>query len=492
MLCARFLLGVLPLPRRALTCLLGSLLVTAVACGDPGQLDPEEADHDQPDQPNLLLISLDTLRADHLSCYGYERPTSPMIDALASRGVRFEWARSHSPKTGPSHMSLMTGLLPDAHGVPNLDQQDNRRLASGVPTLASLLSDAGWRTAAIHGGGHISRELGFDVGFERFDGPRGVEGGVGKALSLMEEWADEPFFLFLHTYEIHDPYVPPSPYRERFLDPDYEGGVTYTREELKSVAGKGWDQQHRLFWQQVDLQSLADRDRLIDLYDAGIAFADAQVGRLLQGLAALGLAEDTLVVLVSDHGEEFLEHGGYLHNAMYEELLHVPLVIRVPPRRAPSVPRAALSGGKVAAPVQLVDVLPTLLELLDVSAPGHLQGRSLLPLMRGEALPEPPGFAAWPRARAWALTSEGDKLIRREPPEGGVTHELFDLAGDPGEKQDHAADDPARVEELATRLMTLRDACRGYLSASESGGEVVLDEETRRSLEALGYLGGDN
>lgn len=466
------------MPRRALIVLVW--LVAACA--------PDE----RPDRLNLLLISLDTLRADHLSCYGYERLTSPVIDALAAGGVQFEQTRSHSPKTGPSHMSLMTGLLPDAHGVANLDAADNRRLSPNVPTLARLLGDAGWRTAAFHGGGHLSQELGFDDGFERFEGPGGVEGNVAKALDAMAQWKQEPFFLFVHTYEVHDPYLPPEPYRGRFLDPGYEGRVTYTREGLKSATGNDWEKQHELFWLRVDEQSEADRDRLVDLYDAGIAFADAQVGLLLAGLEDLGLAEDTLVVLVSDHGEQFLEHGEYLHNAMYEELLQVPFVLSVPPRRARAVPPASLVGRRVQAPVQLIDVLPTLLALMEVEAPGHLQGRSLLPLIRGEELAAPDGFSTWPRARQWALTHEGYKLIRREGEDGQATHELFELSADAGERRDLAAQDPARVEALSERLLALRELCRGYLSSLESGAEVVLDDETRKSLEALGYLGGGN
>ena len=445
-----------------------------------------------PRPPNLLLISLDTLRADHLGCYGYERPTSPVLDALAARSVRFAAASSHSPKTGPSHMSILTGLLPDAHGVPNLGDEGNRRLSPHVPTLAQLLAEAGWRTGAWHGGGHLSEQLGFAAGFEQFEGPGGVLTNVDAALDAMQRWADEPWFLFVHTYEIHDPYLPPEPFRGQFIDDDYEGRVTYTREGLKSATGNDWEQQHELFWLRVDRESEDDTARLIDLYDAGIAFTDQQVGRLLEGLAQQGLDDETIVVLLSDHGEQFNEHGDYLHNAVYEELLHVPLIVSVPPALAPSLPPAALSGHAIDAPVQLVDVLPTVLELLDVERPAHVQGRSLLPLMRGQHAGAVDGYANWPRAHEWALKSGRFKLIRREHAGGDATHELFDLEADPRERHDLAVGDPQRVADLTQRLLSLREVCRGYLSSLEAGQEVVLDEETRRNLEALGYLGGGN
>ena len=442
--------------------------------------------------PNLLVVSLDTLRADHLGCYGYERDTSPQLDALAAQGVLFEHVRSHSPKTGPSHMSLFTGLLPDAHGVRNLDVDGNRRLSPNVPTLARLLHEAGWRTAAFHGGGHVSQELGFDDGFERFEGPGGVETNVGRALEAMAGFGDDPFFVFLHTYEIHDPYTPPDAYRQRFVDPDYAGRVTYSRDGLRSAAMGNWEQQHELFWMRVDWTSEADRQQLVDLYDAGIAYADDQLGRLLAGLDALGLADDTLVVVLSDHGEQFREHDDYMHNAVYGEVLSVPLLMRVPPRGLPAVPPAAVSGRRVAQGVQLVDVLPTVLELFGQPLPSHLQGRSLLPLLRGQSLPPADVLSTWPRAHEWALEHEGFKLIRRERDDGTLVQELYELAADPGEQHDVAGTEPERLSELEQRLLSLRELSRAYQQSLEAGEDVQLDEETRRDLQALGYLGGGN
>lgn len=442
--------------------------------------------------PNLLLISLDTLRADHLGCYGYVRATSPAIDGLAAGAVLFEQARSQSNKTGPSHMSVLTGLLPDSHGVPNLDTSGNRRLSPHVPTLTTLLADQGYRTAAFHAGGHISDQLGFERGFQRFEGPGGVETNVSKTLEAIDGFEGAPFFVFLHTYEIHDPYTPPAGFADLFTDPEYQGRVTYTREGLASTAQGQWEQKHELFWLRVDRDSPADRQQLLDLYDGGIAYTDTEIRRLLDGLTERGLDRNTIVVLLSDHGEEFGDHGDFQHNAIWDEHLHVPLILRAPAAVAASVPPAGLVGVRVPDRVQLVDVLPTLLELMDLPVPAHVQGRSLLPLLRGQSMAQVDTYANWPRARMWALEHGGFKLIRREDEAGNAEQVLFDLVADRDERNDLSRSHPDLLADLQMRLLALRDVNRRYLESLAAGDAVVLDDETRKSLEALGYLGGGN
>ena len=165
------------------------------------------------DQYNVILISLDTLRADHLQTYGYERETSPNIEAFGERSVVFEEAWSAAPKTAPSHMSIFTGLDPEHHGVMNLDVDGKEALSIEIPTLAMILRDEGYRTAAYHGGGHVGKELGFNRGFEEFKGSRHADVIFERGIEAARDFKDEPFFLFLHTYEIHDPYTPPDEYR---------------------------------------------------------------------------------------------------------------------------------------------------------------------------------------------------------------------------------------------------------------------------------------
>lgn len=215
------------------------------------------ASGDEPDERpwNVVLISVDTLRPDHLGAYGYERKTSPVIDELAKRGALFEQAYSQAPKTAPSHMSILTGLYPDAHGVKNFDEGENLRLSDRIPTLATLLEEEGYRTAAFTSGGHVRPDLGFDQGFEEYGTTGGVKGIFRGAEKKAKEFAGDPFFLFIHTYEVHDPYVPPEGFRGRWTDASYDGGVIASRDELLEASGAVWADQHRTFWDRVDAES---------------------------------------------------------------------------------------------------------------------------------------------------------------------------------------------------------------------------------------------
>jgi arylsulfatase A-like enzyme len=439
-------------------------------------------------RPNVVLVSFDTLRADHLSCYGYERKTSPVIDDLARDGLLFGSAYSQSNKTVPAHMSILTGLLPAAHGVLNLGEEGNRRLAEGVPTLASLLQERGWRTAAFTAGGHVGAELGFDEGFDVFETGGGVKGMFEKGGEFAEEGGDEPFFLFLHTYEVHDPYVPPKGFRDLWTDENYAGAIVSSRKELKELSGEDWETQHEAFWKRVDDASEADRAQLIALYDGSIRYADKQLGEFLDRLASRGELEDTLIVFLSDHGEEFREHDGWLHETVYQELLHVPLIVRPAADMLPGS-----RGKRLDTVVRLVDVLPTVLELLDLPAPEGLQGQSLVSLAEGDSEGSGeqagPVLSQWPREDLFALRSGQWKLVLRLGADGKPERtELYDLAADPGELESLAEAEPERVEELTDQLFVLLGESAALGLAV--GGEVSLSEGLRAQLGNLGYLSG--
>ncbi len=449
-------------------------------------------------RPNLLLISIDTLRADRLGCYGHDRNTSPWIDDLATQGTLFEQAFSQSCKTAISHMSLMTGLYPEAHGVTQLDHPHPAPLPEAIPTLASLLAEQGYRTAAVTGGGHMNTLPGFDRGMSRFVTRRRLQGALQSASEIFEDWKrdESPWFFFLHTYEVHDPYFPPEKYADRFADSHYGGSIVSDPSQLQST--QDWKSLHRAFWERVDPQSEADRQHLLDLYDAAIVWTNDCLGQWFGDLAQDGRLDDTLVVLVSDHGEEFLEHGQFLHAQLHREHLHVPLIVRFPKAHPLHSP-----GRRINTPVELIDVMPSLLEWLEVSTPPSLQGQSMTRLLSAE-LSTPfgeelrphstPGdspvlMGSWRREGLDTLCIGPWKLMRslQEDP---ATRRLYDLSNDPEEQTDVAADRQdivQRMEAMLNQLLLQSKAHRTRATKSPLP-TLELDEETRERLRALGYL----
>jgi len=437
----------------------------------------------EPRRPlNVILISIDTLRADHLSAYGYAAPTSPAIDRLATESVVFEQAYSHSPKTAPSHMSLMTSVHPEVHRVLNttggaVDSQ----LSLDIPTLPQILRRAGYRTAAFTAGANLAAGIGFGRGFERYqelpiDAAATFEAGIAQ----LRDWDDgdpQPFFLFLHTVQVHDPYLPPARERALFTSPDYAGSIISDRAELAKRASLSGRRVVDEFWQLVDLEDPADLRHLRALYDACIRYTDEQVGRLLAEVSALGRDDDTLIVLLSDHGEEFMEHGGTRHNSLFDELLRVPLILRLPP--ATGIP----NGRRIAAPVRLVDVMPTLLDVVGLPRPRHLEGESALSILSG--LEESPRhvFAHWRELGVRSLQVGPWKLIRIP----GALH-VFDLEQDPGERRPLEKIRPDVVAVLARSLKQLMEGAQATAQVVRPGDPALMDAATRAKLQALGYI----
>jgi arylsulfatase A-like enzyme len=429
--------------------------------------------------PNVLLVSIDTLRADHLGAYGSPLPTSPTIDRrLAGEGVTFETVYSQSPKTTPSHMTMLTSLYPCVHGVELWDTNTpGRVLNPAVHTLAEVLKNAGWATAAFTGGTNVHRARGFGQGFDVYK--------HGNQLSRATEWIRRhrrrKWFVFFHTYEVHDPYVPPAELVARF-DPDYRGPVLDAVDRLRAGVD-GWGKGHKLFWASVDATDPRAVRFVERLYDAGIRHMDdATLAPLLDLLERLGLASDTLVVFTSDHGEAFGEHGRFLHDDLHAGTLHVPLILRFPGRLPP--------GRRVRAPARLLDVMPTILALLGVPAAPAAEGRSLLPFL-GDG-----------RADAGEdhVVSEHDNVahgrrfasVRRGPLTyivDGPAETLFDVVRDPREDVDVAADRPADVDAMRAVLARWREECRSGAARLGARGDGVLpDDATRRRLRALGYV----
>jgi len=388
---------------------------------------------------NVVVIGIDTLRADHLGCYGYRRPTSPRLDALAREAVLFETAVSPSPWTLPAFASIFTGLLPSSHRAGEGKQLNVSRLDPARATLATVLHEAGWRTGSFVSNGYVGRDVGLAEGFDEHREAMQSAGAAAQAIAWLQAHAQERFFVFLHIVDPHQPYAPPAEDAAPFLDPRYTGPVG------ASFSGFGdptW--------------SDADRRRVVDLYDGEVHFADGLVGRVLDTLASLGVADRTLVVVVSDHGEELFEHRLIGHgHTLYDELLRVPLIVRWP------------GGGlhrRVAPQVRAMDVFPTVLDALALPVPDGLDGVSLLPLLHGgRASPETEtAFAEYlivdPERKA--IRRDGLKLIL-DPASGAAS--LFDLRADPTEQRDVASTRPAETAELRARLEhRLRATLEGF------------------------------
>jgi arylsulfatase A-like enzyme len=334
-----------------------ALVALALACGS------------EREPPNVVMVAVDTLRPDHLGCYGYERATSPNIDMLARRGVLFENAISQAPWTLPSFGAVFTSLYPTQHGATTTDT----RMRTTFPTLAGILREAGYATAAIINAPVLRPEFGLNRGFEYYDVmPAGVERHAdevtGKALEWIDTHRDRPFFMFVHYFDPHLAYSPPAPY-DTLFDPNY-GGPIGNSFNLDYFSSKTIPNMR----DEIALLSRADSSHIISLYDGEIAFTDRAVGALLGGLAERGLDSNSLIVFLSDHGEEFFDHGGLDHgHSLYHELIHVPLVF--------CFPEAVRSGGTIPTYARLVDVAPTILDIVAIDRPRHFEGTSLRPLI---------------------------------------------------------------------------------------------------------------
>jgi arylsulfatase A-like enzyme len=426
--------------------------------GAPRILEPRP----RADARNLILVSLDTLRADFVGAYGSTLPTTPSLDRLAAEGALFTHVWTTYPSTPASHMSLMTGLHPNAHGVIG----PAHPLPADVPTLAQLLAARGWQTGAVTENGMLVAGAGFQRGFAYYRENKGasvwdasgqVDVTVGHGIRWLEAHRDEKFFLFLHTYQVHEPYSPPPAF-DRFRTYEEKG----RRVEITAAT------------------PAAIRDR--HAYAGETLYTDHEVGRLLDAVATLGLADRTVVVVTSDHGEEFGEHGWKSHGrTLYEEVLRVPLILRAPGR----VP----AGVRVAQLASLVDVAPTLLELLGVPAPPEMHGQSLVgSLARPDAQSARAVFAELVEPgkgrRSVAARTATHKWIWHEPPTRPA--EVYDLAADPGERRNVAT--PERLAEGEPHRRRYEELGRARSLAGPRPTPPPLDPDTERKLRALGYV----
>jgi arylsulfatase A-like enzyme len=424
---------------------------------------------------NVLLVSVDTLRDDHCSVSGYARETTPTLETLARQGTRMELAYAPTATTGPTHASLLTSLYPIAHGV----VKNGLPLTAEHHTLAETLSAGGYRTGAVVSSFVLHTKFGYGQGFEvyeddfdpasatisrsqfqgvpvdsAFDQPANRTTETAIRLLARLGRGEEPFLLFVHYFDPHGPYVPPEPFASRFpAEPLPDAGLAAA----------------------------------ISAYDGEIAFADHEVGKLLEFLETSGLDRNTLVVVTADHGEGLMQRGHMNHGVhIYEEAVRVPLLFRLPGRIA--------AGRSLAGPVELVDVMPTVLELAGVEPPEGQQGRSLAAALQGGA-PLDPERAVFLQRRHYEskqvgnISVAGDKFAVRVGPwkyiegEEEGTRELFNLEDDPGELVNLYESSRAVADELRARIAAWKSNC-----ARETGDRPKLSPEDRERLRALGYV----
>lgn len=490
---------------------LAPFIVTALALGGCGDGEPTPAGDapqaaggtstagasDAPIARNLLLISIDTLRTDALGTYGGTRRATPNLDLFAGQAVVFDSAWTHSPKTAPAHMSMFTSLPPRVHGVGNLNTLGAQRLSASIRTLPEVLEDAGFMTAGFTGGGNAKGSLGFDRGFQTFD-DQGES--LDRKLVKVEPWlkqaeaSGQPWFCFLHTYQVHDPYLPPGEYIERFVSPGYDGKILPTRAAIRSAIDAGDDLAPDLkgnekitwnYWFRVNEDSDRDMAHLQDLYMAGVAHMDTMLGAFLKRLLAAGISEDTIIVITSDHGEEFGEHGAVRHDQLYVELAHVPMMVMFPGR--------VHAGARIEEPIRHIDLLPSLLELLAVEDSGELRlGRSWVDWIENGASTEDEIRSVLGEHRS-GRDQPLDMFTLREGPltlyDDQDEVALYDRRQDPGEFKPQ---NRPKVTERLDALLRGQHAQLDVLATSVGSGTAIeMSDEMRRELEALGYLSGD-
>ncbi len=416
---------------------------------------------------------MDTLRADHLGCYGYFRKTSPQIDALAGKGTRFADASSTSAWTTPVHGSLFTGRYPTQLGsLMYMGGKKMHELDPGEETLAELLRDAGYETQAFTGGGYVSKKLGFDQGFSQYRDEKHLVDYIDQLVDWLTAYdQDRPFFLFVHFYDTHRPYIPPDKrFREMFKG-DYKGSFP-----VRKVCS-------------MKYRPLSDEDLryVISQYDGEIAHADYQLGKLFTSLEELELMENTLVVFLSDHGDEFFEHGDCDHTtSVYQELVHVPLIFT-----GPGIP----SRQVVRTQVSLIDVAPTILDYLHVPVPGSMEGTSLMPVIHGDE--EPCGYqffetSFWKRKNDIRGVREGPwKIVFNFK---DVAVEAYDLETDPLEQTNILIEMPGETKrQMISAFKTWRKKMKKPSGKPKKDAKdtVTPDPELEEHLKSLGYVMGE-
>ncbi|MFQ6081746.1 MAG: sulfatase [Candidatus Aminicenantia bacterium] len=437
---------------------------------------------------NLILISIDTLRADHLGCYGYQRKTSPNIDLLAKDSVLFTKTFASSPWTLPSHLSMMTSLNTINHKV----YYKNQKLSPSIITLADILRENNYFCSAYTGGGFISGIYGFSKGFDNYNENVGgvfhrdsAERVFKAASSWLNKNKDKKFFLFLHTYQPHDPYFSPYPFNLMFLNEKAKRRYINLKGVLGGNAG---------IFKPL---SAEERQNIIDLYDGEIRYTDeCLIKPLINELKRLKLYHQTMIIFTSDHGEEFYDHGGWTHgHSLYSESIRVPLIIKFP--------QSKFKGKKIKDITRLIDIMPTVLEEMKIDySEKEFDGKSLINLLSGKEKGDRVFISDVARniinlhnPKKISINDGRYKLIFNEnyPPQdlsfysfspSPIPHlELYNLTKDPGEQKNLAFEKKEIIEKLLKKLNNV------YVSTKKGRPQkMTIENELKKQLKALGYI----
>lgn len=475
------------------------ILPLTIACG------PYDAPPDRTTTlartPNVVIFLIDTLRADRIGAYGYTKPTSPYIDSLVADGVLFEDASAPAPWTLPSVVSLLLSALPCEHNV----LIDGDKVAATARTLPMRLHQAGYNTASFFANPYAGALSGLERGY---DVARAMDTQVDD--EVVKDWLStfdaepvEPFFLYIHNTEPHNPYRAEPAFVERFGEASRE-----TRQEVEK-AYRLYRRLTRIDYDEMQARGTVDNtakqdelgrrlsalgSRINVLYDATVAEADDRLGAIVRALEEAGVWDNTLFVLLADHGEELGEHGSWQHDqSVYQELIRVPLVIRFP--------RNEFAGTRVTHPVTLLDVAPTIVDYLGATElTAGFRGRSLLPWIEGQTDENLMRVTAMRANRKKFYRphkeNRGDlNVVIRQGEWKGIWNaeteslELYDLGRDSGESEDMSAAEPELVGDMLHFAQSWLAGCESSAMESYTENELQLDEETRRRLEALGYIG---
>lgn len=422
-------------------------------------------------QPNVILLSIDTLRSDHLGLYGYGKPTSPFLDRFASESVVFQRAVAQAPETLPSHMAIMTSLFPGVHRM--VKASPPSRLSSTLPVWSQIMKSIGYQTAGYTSGAEVSPIYGFNRGMEVYSSKweRSEIAFNKKGVRWIARTMGHPFFLFLHTYDVHTPYEPPPPYDTMFGSTDFK-----SRDE---AAKKGMDALTRF-----------NRNQKVALYDGEIRYVDSQIQRFMSRLKELDVYDNSLIIIASDHGEEFMEHGRLARHGhtLYNELLFVPLIIKFP--------KGKWGGTVINDPVESVDIMPTVLDFLETPSPKHIQGISLLNAIKNGGSPSTPAV------KKRSVFSE--RLIQGSDLEVSVqtltekyyhrvvqSDEFYDISKDPLEQKNISGTRKNSELIFQNRIKSFKRKNKNLYSLSSGSSDAIqpeMDKETEDQLRALGYL----
>ncbi len=431
----------------------------------------------QPERPNLILISIDCLRPDHMGAYGYQRDTTPNIDRFAEDGVVFETAVATSSWTLPTHMSMLTGLVPSFHRATKWEKLD-----TSVPYLPELLSSNGYRTSGVASWVYVSQIYGFERGFHLYDVMENpiASDVVDAALSQLVKNRGQNHFLFMHLLDPHWPYLPPREFIERF------GPRPRDISDLQDLIARS-----------KPPPSDRETHEIIQLYDGEIAYTDQELGRFFAELKMLGLYEDSMIIVTADHGEAFYEHGHWQHSqTLYDEVVRIPLIVKWP---------GGSAGSRVASLVSQVDIFPSLLEAAGIEPP-PTEAVDLALRLDGDAEPEDRtaiSEVTWRSPRETSMkiafrTTSSKFIVTLSGPaslDGGddlgvselEEEELYDLLKDPHEQNNLLTKTSRDLAEFHRKMRSFLDTARG-IRTTRQGQQVELDEEVLERLRSLGYV----